>query len=120
MRDRAGRGGLGCLFSIILLVVLGYLGTRFIPPYMRYGQFRDAMQADARFATTMADSLIRSGLVADVDSLGLPPEAKRIRIRRTSGRPPKISISAEYTERVTLPIFGVKELHFKPSAEAPI
>ena len=120
MQDRAGRGGFGCLVSIVLLVILGYLGTRFIPPYMRYGQFRDSMRADAGFATTMSDSAIRSGLVAQADSLHLPPEAHRIRIRRAGGHPPTITISAEYSESVDLPIFGIKVLHFKPSVEAPL
>ena len=119
-QDRAGRGGLGCLISIVLLVLVGYMGTRFIPPYMAYAQFRDAMRSDARFATTMADSTIHNHLIAQIDTLGLPPEARRIAIRRRLGHPSTITISARYSVNVKLPIFGVKVLHFKPSAEAPL
>lgn len=111
---------MGCLVSIVLLVLIGYMGTKFIPPYMRYQQFRDAMRTDARFATTMQDSIIRIQLIAQADTLGLPAEAKRIQIRRRGGRLSTITISAEYTESVKLPIFGIKLLHYKPSAEAPL
>jgi hypothetical protein len=111
---------LGCLVSIVLLVLVGYLATRFVPPYMRYQQFRDEMRTEARFATTMTDSTIRYTLVARADTLGLPPQAKRIRIERRTGHPATVRISAEYTESVNLPIFGVKLLHYKPSAEATL
>ena len=118
--DRAGRGGLGCLISVLLLVLIGYMGVKFLPPYMRYQQFRDEMRTEARFATTMTDSTIRNTLVARADTLGLPPAAKRIVIARRGGHPATITISAEYIERVILPILGLKLLHYKPSAESPL
>lgn len=111
---------MGCLISIVLLVLVGYMGMKFIPPFMRYQQFRDEMRTDARFATTMQDSTIRNGLMARADTLGLPLAARRIQIARRSGRPSTIRISAEYIESVKLPIFGIKLLHYKPSAEAPL
>jgi hypothetical protein len=118
--NRAGRSGLGCLASIVLLVLIGYLGTQFIPPYMRYEQFLDSMRSNARFATTMADSTMRNQLIAQADTLGLPVEAKHIVIRRQHGPPATISISSQYIEIVKLPVFGIKLLHYKPSAEAPL
>jgi hypothetical protein len=120
MRDRGGKSGIGCLGSIILIVSVAYFGARFIPPYIAYEQFRDEMKSDARFATTLTDSAIRVRLVAQADTLGLPPEAKRIVIRRRGGRPPTITISADYAVKVNVPIFGIKVLHFKPTAEEPI
>jgi hypothetical protein len=115
LRDRAGRGALGCLVSIAVLALIAYTAVQFVPPWMHYAQFRDEMRANARFGTTLADSSIKTRLVAQVDSLHLPPEAKKITIRRRGGRPPTITISAEYDERVKVPIFGIKILHFKPS-----
>jgi hypothetical protein len=120
LRDRAGKGGMGCLGTIVLIVLVAYFGSRFIPPYMHYEQFRDEMKSDARFGATLPDSIIRMRLVAQADTLGLPPEAKRIVIRRHIGRPSTITISAEYTEKVMLPIFGLKPWHFKPKAEEPL
>jgi hypothetical protein len=99
---------------------MGYIGVRFLPPWMHYEQFRDEMRSDARFATTLTDSTIRLRLVAQADTLGLPPEARRIAIHRRGGRPPTITISAEYVEHINLPIFGMKLVHFKPTAEEPL
>ncbi len=120
LRDRAGKGGKGCLVTIVILVVAAYLGARLIPPWMHYEQFQDEMRADARFGTTLSDSTIRMRLVAQADTLGLPSDARRIVIRRHGGRPPTITISADYSEKIALPIFGIKLLHFKPKAEEPL
>lgn len=120
MRDRAGKSGIGCLGSIIIILVVLYFGARFIPPWMNYEQFRDSMKSEARFGTTLADSTIRIQLIAQADTLGLPPEAKKIIIRRRAGRPPTITISADYVVKVNIPLFGIKLLHFKPAVEEPL
>jgi hypothetical protein len=118
-RDRAGKAAKGCLGTIVIIVVAAYVGARVVPPWMRYEQFQDEMRANARFGTTLPDSIIRIRLVAQADTLGLPPDARRIVIRRRGG-PPTITISADYSEKITLPIFGIKLLHFKPKAEEPL
>ena len=100
--------------------MVGYFAARVIPHWIAYEQFRDEMKADARFGATLPDSSIRIRLVAEADTLGLPPEAKRITIKRRMGRPPIITISADYTVKVNFPIFGVRSFHFKPSAEEPL
>lgn len=120
LQDRAGKSGIGCLGSIVLIAAVVYFAARFIPPWIAYEQFRDEMKADARFATTLTDSAIRVRLIAQADTLGLPPEAKQIVIRRRAGRPPTITIGADYFVKVNLPIFGIKLVHFKPTAEEPI
>lgn len=120
LRDRAGKGGMGCLSAIVAALLVAYFGARFIPPWLHYEQFHDEMRSDARFGTTLTDSIIRIRLIAQADTLGLPPEAKHIVIHRRGSRPPIITISAEYTERVVVPIFGLKLLHFKPTAEEPL
>ena len=104
----------------MLVVLVLYLGARFFPAWLHYEQFRDEMVSDARFGTTLTDSIIRIRLVAQADTLGLPAEARRITIHRRGGRPPTITITAEYTERIALPIFGVKLVRFKPKAEEPL
>ena len=118
--DRAGKSGLGCLGSIMLIIAVVYFGARFIPPWIAYEQFRDEMKSNARFATTLPDSTIRMHLLAQVDTLGLPPEARKIIIKHRPGRPPTITISADYFVKVNVPILGIKLLHFKPSVTESI
>lgn len=120
MRNRHGKGGLGCLGTIVVFGLIAWFGSRFINPYMHYEQFRDEMRSEARFGTSLPDSIILIRLRAQADTLGLPIEAKKISIRRRGGRPPTITISADYAEKITLPIFGIKLLHFKPKAEEPL
>ena len=104
----------------MLIIAVVYFGGRFIPPWIAYEQFRDEMKSNARFATTLPDSTIRMHLLAQVDTLGLPPEARKITIKHRLGRPPTITISADYFVKVMVPIFGVKLLHFKPSVTESI
>jgi hypothetical protein len=120
LRDRAGKSGIGCLGTIAIVVALGYFGARFLPPWMSYEQFRDEMKTEARFGTALPDSLIRIRLVAIADTLGLPPDAKKIVIKRRKGRPPTITISADYTMHVALPFGRLVPIRFKPSAEEPL
>ncbi len=111
---------MGCLGSIVLIIAVAYFGARFFPPWLHYEQFRDEMKTEARYGASLPDSSIKMYLLAQIDTLGLPPEAKRIIIRRRAGRPPTITISTEYTVKVNVPIFGIKLLHFKPVIEEPL
>ena len=119
-RARDGKSGIGCLGSIIITILVIYFGARFIPPFLHYQQFRDEMKTEARYGASLQDSSIRLYLLAQVDTLGLPPEARKIVIRRRAGRPATITISADYFVKINVPIFGVKLLHFKPSVEEPL
>ncbi len=110
--SRRGAGKLGCLFSLLLAVTVAYFGVNIGEVYWRYYEYRDAMQQEARFSSTRSDDEIRRRLRAFADSLGLPPEAGRVTVRRGASG---ISISATYVEEVELPMF-VREVRFEPRA----
>lgn len=103
--------------TLAIVAIIVFLVAGFFPPILHYSQFHDQMRSEARYGVSLADSVIRQRLMTLADTLGLPPEAKKITIQRRGGRPPTITITSEYTERVNVPFFGVKLLHFKPSAE---
>lgn len=112
VRARAGKGTLGCLFSIMLVIAIGYFGVNVGRPYWNFYQFRDRMQQEARFAAKRSDITIQRRLSSYADSLGLPENAQRIQVRRRQGT---IEIWAEYYEIVELP--GVaREFYFEPRA----
>jgi hypothetical protein len=113
VRARRGAGKLGCLFSLLLFVTLGYFAVNIGEVYLRYYKFNDAIAQEVRFASTRTDDAIRRRLSALADSLGLPEEAARVRVRRSANR---IHVSAEYSEHVELPLF-VREFHFAPQAQ---
>lgn len=115
---RRGSSTRGCLFSLLIFVAALYYGVHIGEPFYRYYQYRDAMRSAARFAPTLSDDVLVRRILAKADELGLPPAAHRIRIVRDPGAR-RIIITAEYQERVELPLFH-RNLVFKPRAEEPL
>jgi hypothetical protein len=98
---------------LLALVAAGYFAVNVGEAYLRYFRYQDAMQQEARFSPQKSDTAIQRTLRALADSLGLPPEAQRLRIRRAPGR---FTVSADYLEAIHLPLI-VRDFHFHPSAE---
>ena len=111
---RAGRSTLGCLFMLLLLVTAVYFGFNLAEPHWRYYQYKDTMAQAARFASQHSDAEITRQLHAKADSLGLPPEAYRLRFNRTAN---SVIIWTEYRELVELPGY-TREFFFQPRVEA--
>ena len=110
---RLRRGGtLGCLVGLLLLAGIGYFGLNVAEAWWRNYQYVDAIRQHVKYAANRPDDVIKKRLIAFADSLGLPPEAHKIKVIRR-GR--SITISAEYTELVDLP-FMKREIDFSPRA----
>lgn len=117
--NRRGRGLLGCLFPIVLLVGFIYVAVQFGRPWFAYRQYKDEMNSVAELSDILTDSAMTQRIRARADSLRLPPSAKRLSIRRLPD-PPRLEIRSEYQQTVKLPILGEKVITFKPSAVEPI
>jgi hypothetical protein len=113
VKMRRGAGSLGCLFTLLLIAVIGYFGLPIAEAYFRYWQFEDEMSQAVRFARVNPDREIRNRLQTFVDSSGLPPDARNIMIERRNGR---IGVSASYVEEFHLPGY-VRFQPFNPSAQ---
>jgi hypothetical protein len=111
--NRRGGSSLGCLMTLLLLSTAAYFGIPAVEAYLRYFRYQDAMQQEIRFAGRSSDHVIRYRLSAHADSLELPPEARRVVVRR-EGR--HIALSGDYSEWIALP-YGARELRFAPHAE---
>ncbi|MGH7605668.1 MAG: hypothetical protein ACRENK_16945 [Gemmatimonadaceae bacterium] len=111
MVARRGASRLGCLLSIVVLVLAIYYAFGFGEAYFRAYQYEDSIRSDAEFASTMTDAKISAHMAALVDSLGLPPEAAELTITRS---PTTISISTDYDQVIKLPFNKEKVLHFHP------
>jgi hypothetical protein len=99
---------------VLLLVAAAlYFGVNVGEAYWRFYEYEDAMRQEVRFAKQIPDDRIKLHLSALADSLGLPEEAGEVIINRTTE---DISVSAEYSEQVELPLF-VRQIRFKPHAE---
>ena len=117
---RKTRGGstVGCLVSLVFFVAAVYYGINIGQPWFRYYQLLDEMRVSARLAPSLTDAVIRRRLTAKAEELKLPPEASKYTITR-SGKPRTITIEAEYSESVHLPLFEHTFI-FKPKAVEPL
>jgi hypothetical protein len=112
VRSRQGASSLGCLFSILVLATIGYFGLSVGEVYWRSYQYQDDMTQQLRFSSHNSDAQIARHLAAVADSLGLPPSAGRVFVRRNNRA---ISIESDYYERVEFPGY-VRDIHFHPQA----
>ncbi|HKW11846.1 MAG TPA: hypothetical protein VJO33_15790 [Gemmatimonadaceae bacterium] len=113
MVNSSGRSSLGCLLALLIVAVAMYFGVNLGEAYWRFYEFQDAMAQEVRFANQIPDDRIKLHLSALADSLGLPEEATEITINRTKN---DISVSAEYTERVQIPLYA-RQIRFNPRAQ---
>ncbi len=102
----------GCLFAILLLMAVTYFGLPVAGMYVRYYRMKNEMQTQARFAPSIDDGTIRRRLLQTIDNLGLPVEARQLRIRRIN-RPREIIISTTWQETIILPFYS-RVQRFRP------
>lgn len=116
VRSRAGRSSLGCLLTLLIVVVAIYFGIKVAEVYWRAYEFKDAMKQEARFAAQIPNDRMLLHLRAMVDTLELPEGARDIQITRARDNH-SIVIESEYDELVELPL-TVRPIHFHPRVEA--
>lgn len=112
MNQRRGASALGCLFSLCIIGALVYVGVNVGRVYWRFYEFQDDMRQEVRYASQRTNDQILGHLKASADSLGLPPEAAKISIRRTEKG---ITVESEYSETIAVPMYS-REIRFNPHA----
>lgn len=111
-----GRGRLGCLFALLLIVTVLYYGLPVVKLYWDYYQLVDEMRTNARFASTMTDEEMMRRLRLAVDERDISPEAKRYFVIRRSSFPPTVTVRTQYKETIELP-FHRRVIVFRPAVE---
>ena len=101
----SGKGNLGCLFSLLILVVLGYLGYKFVPHYMSHFELKDALNEIAVYRVARGGSgsekqTIQEEVIAKAKGLGIQLKRDDIKVRQEEE---KISSTVKYTVPVDLP-----------------
>ncbi len=117
-RHKGGGSKRGCLVTLVVLAVAVYYGIGIGGHYFRYFRLLDEMRTQARLATNVDNATIQRRLLTRIEELDLPPEARRISIRRTA-RPREIVIKTSYPVSFELP-FYVYVHTFNPEARAPL
>ena len=111
--SRAGKIRLGCLLGLFILGAIIYFGFNVGQAALRYYEFHDAMEQEARFALHQPNDSIIHHLRAKADSLDMPEGAYQVRVKRRGN---DILITADYIESIELPGF-VYEVDLHPQVE---
>ena len=110
---RPGKVRLGCLVSLLLFAACSYFAWNIGVVALRFYQYQDAMEQEARFAAHNPNDVILTRLRAKADSLDMPEGAKKLQIRRKGNQ---IWIWVDYIETIELPGI-VKEVELTPHVE---
>lgn len=102
--NRAGKARAGCLLLILVVVAAVYFVADNAEVALDYIQLSHSMSVQAHFADHLTDDAIRAALVAKVDSLDLPAQARHFTIRRTV-EPKEITISTSWETTLELPYY---------------
>lgn len=121
-RSEAGKGKLGCLIVIALLVLAVYVVKDVGAVYLRAYRMQDEVKTQAAFAPALTDKVILDRLVAMADTLRLPLGPPQWYIKRTYG-PKEITIRAAYDDSVVFRVLSwrkVYRFHFTPNAKVAL
>jgi hypothetical protein len=115
-RKMRGEGLMGCVFGLILLVVVGYVSWKFIAVKMRISEFHDALVEQAQFASIKHDKNIVSDVLDKAEALNIPVTKDDLKVHRTSTT---FTIETHYQLPVILPgytyIWKVDEVVERPT-----
>jgi len=89
-----GKGSLGNIVFILVVLAAIYFGVKFIPVQIRAFTFKDAMIEEASFAAHRQDKKIRDNLMRAARENQIPLDKEKLLIERGPGR---ITVTADYT-----------------------
>lgn len=100
------------LLGIVLILGAVYVGWQLIPPYYGNFQLQDTIESEARLNSynMKTEEEIKAIIVKRAKELELPLTAEQVQVQRNGTI---LSIAADYTVHVDLPIYPV-DLHFTP------
>jgi uncharacterized protein DUF4845 len=109
----SGKGTLGCLFGLLIVATLGYLGYKFVPHYVSHFELKDALNEIAVYrAAGIGGSekrTIQEEVIAKAKELGIQLKREDIKVRQEEE---KVYITVKYTVPVDLPDH-IYELNFE-------
>jgi len=107
-----GEGKFGCIFSLFLMVVAGFVAYNFVIPYYHYNAFESRMSDMVPYYRNQPVEFIQQAVI-DIGKeydLDLKPDQVRVQVLRRQNR---LIIDVEYQRAVELP-FYTHTLTFKP------
>lgn len=110
--DDRGKGSLGNILFILLVLALIYFGIMFVPVRVNAFAFKDAMHEEASFAAHRKDKVIKDNLLRFARNKGLPISQEQLKLRREPGQ---MIVECDYTVQVDT-IFFTYDWRFQEKA----
>jgi len=107
------------LFGLFVVFAGIYVIWKVVPAYFSNYQFEEAMDDAARMAATdtrRSVDEVRAALLIKAQSFDLPVQAEDIQVDRAGAYGNDVTISADYTVHIDLPIHPV-DIQFHPSTK---
>ena len=115
-KSEAGEGQIGCLFGLILFLLVLFIAYKMIPIKVRAAELRQTVTDEAKSAGTHDDKRITEIIVAKALEEKLPVTEDNVRIVRQGT---EIIVDVEYDVPIEFPGKTFK-WHFKHHAQNPI
>jgi hypothetical protein len=116
-RGERGEGRIGVIISLVILIVLIYLGVKYVPVMINSYNLRDFIEEEARYAAVRkGDEDIRDRVYQKAQDLTLPVEKASIKIQRSRH---ELTISVNYMVPIETPVFTHK-WQFAERVTAPL
>ena len=106
-----GKGSLGCIFAIVLMVLAVFLAIKLGPPYVNNYEFKNAMQqaVSRAGARSMSEEAVKKDLIELARKSGIVLDEKNIKINRTTS---DVQIIVTYTVPVDF-IIMKRDINFE-------
>lgn len=107
------------VFALGILVALGMVGLKVIPPYFSNYQFEDAIKTEALQSTysSRTEDDVRDAIIKQARNYDIALTAKQVHVTRVGGYGQgTLAIDAEYSVPIELPGYSTT-LEFHPSSK---
>ena len=115
-RFETGEGQMGCLFGIIVLILVGFVAFKVVPVKVKAAEVRGVVVDEAKSAGTHNDERIKKAILAKAADDDLPITEDSIDIARTGNL---IRIKVDYVVPIVFPGYTY-QWHIHHEAENPI
>jgi hypothetical protein len=108
-------GSMKAYLALAMLVVMGFLGFKLLPPYINNYQLQDSIESIARFSSYAARKTaddVKKEVLEKAEEIGIELDASQVHVRKDSRA---VNIEVRYTVEVPVPGYTFN-LNFNPVA----
>jgi hypothetical protein len=94
MARQRGEGRAGCVFWVVILIIVAMIGFKVVPVKFASAKFYDYMYEQAKYAQKTRPEDLKKLIMRKAFELNLPVDPKYVEVKKWGGR---IKIEAHYT-----------------------